>query len=253
MNFQSKTIVITGASGGIGAPLATLLANAGAHIVTLGRSRPALTYADHITVDLSKLEGAMKAAEALKQLSPDLLINMAGVQYFGKFDMQPVESIASMYQLNLVTPALLCQAVIPDMKRRGSGHIVNVGSIFGSIAFAHFVTYCSTKAGLKHLSEGLRRELNDTGVNVTYVAPRAVKTPLQTGPMLEFGEKTSMTLDDPETIAKRVLTAIARKEKNVFIGFPETFFVRINALLPGAVDGALSKNNKIAEEILAKH
>ena len=75
--------------------------------------------------------------------------------------------------VNLVAPARLTQAVLPGMKSRGRGQIANVGSIFGSINFAHFATYSSAKAGMRALSQSLRRELAGTGIDVTYVAPRA--------------------------------------------------------------------------------
>jgi hypothetical protein len=90
------------------------------------------------------------------------------------------------------------------MKKRGSGQIVNIGSIFGSIPFAYFVSYSSAKAGLKALSEALRRELDGTGVTVTYVAPRAVKTPMNHGKVVELSKATRMAMDAPEAVAARI-------------------------------------------------
>ena len=107
----------------------------------------------------------------------DVLINIAGVQHFGPLEQQTPEHLLASYMVNLVAPARLAQAVLPGMKARGRGQIANVGSIFGSINFAHFATYSSAKAGMRALSQSLRRELAGTGVGVTYVAPRAVATP----------------------------------------------------------------------------
>jgi short-subunit dehydrogenase len=135
------------------------------------------------------------------------------------------------------------------MKSRGSGHIVNVGSTFGSINFAHFVTYSSTKSGLKGFSESLRRELDGQGINVTYVAPRAVKTPLNTEKVMQLAEITKMNMDAPELVAEKIVEAIELKKKDAYIGFPESLFVRINAVLPRLVDKALAGNDKKARSL----
>ena len=173
-----------------------------------------------------------------------------GIQHFGMLDMQSPEQVSLMAQVNLVAPMLLTQSVLPAMKKRNSGQIVNIGSIFGSIAFAHFVTYSATKAGIKAFSESLRRELADSGITVTHIAPRAVRTPLNNEKILQLAARTKMAMDAPELVAKRMIDAIESDAKDVYIGFPESLFVRINALLPRIVDGALAKNDRIAKEIL---
>ena len=148
--------------------------------------------------------------------------------------------------VNLVAPVLLTQAILPAMKSQGYGHIVNVGSTFGSINFAHFVTYSSTKSGLKGFSEALRREIDDLGIHVTYVAPRAVKTPLNTEKIMQLAEMTKMNMDSPEYVAEKIIQAIIHKKKDAYIGFPESLFVRINAVMPRLVDRALAGNDKKA-------
>jgi short-subunit dehydrogenase len=153
--------------------------------------------------------------------------------------------------VNLVAPARLAQAVLPGMKARGLGQIANVGSIFGSINFAHFATYSSAKAGMRALSQSLRRELAGTGVGVTYVAPRAVATPLNSAKVAEYARLTGMALDDPDRIADRIVTAIRADRRDVYLGFPESLFVRLNALAPGLIDGALKSNDLKARALFA--
>ena len=155
-----------------------------------------------------------------------------------------------MYQVNLIAPVLLTQAVLPAMRKRRSGQIVNIGSIFGSIPFAHFVTYSSTKAGIKAFSEAIRREVTDTGITVTHIAPRTVKTPLNNDKILKLAARTKLAMDTPELVSARIIDAIEKDAKDVYIDFPESLFVRVNALLPRIVDGALVKNDRIAREIL---
>ena len=90
----------------------------------------------------------------------------------------------------------------------------------------------------------------DSGITVTHIAPRAVKTPLNNAKILELAAKTKMNMDEPELVASRIVEAIEADAKDVYIGFPECVFVRVNGLLPRIVDGSLAKNDRIAREIL---
>ena len=249
MKLQNKTVVITGGSGGIGSHITGLVIKAGGTAVIIDRVAPA--FGEFIQGDLSSLHGISAVADALRQRKPDVLINLAGIQYFGFLEKQSPEHIAMMMAINLVAPILLCQAVLPGMKKRGSGQIVNIGSVFGSIPFAHFVTYSSTKAGLKAFSQSLRRELTGSGIVVTHISPRAVKTALNDAKIMKLAEHTNMTMDAPEMVARRIVQAIEADAKDVVIGAPESVFTRINALLPSMIDKALAKNDLIAREILS--
>jgi short-subunit dehydrogenase len=250
MNLKGKKIAITGGTGCIGGLLVEFVAQKGATPVIISRSPAPNSKWQYIHGDLSNIDDVTAIGKQLAKIQPDILVNLAGIQYFGSLDEQPSSQIEMLYQINLIAPVLLTQAVLPSMKKRGSGQIVNIGSIFGSIPFAHFVTYSSAKAGLKAFSEALRRELTDTGINVTYIAPRAVKTPINNEKVMQLAKQTKMAMDDPERIVARIAKAIENDAKDVYIGFPESIFVRVNALLPRVVDGALAKNDRIAAKIL---
>ena len=101
------------------------------------------------------------------------------------------------------------------------------------------MTYSSAKGGLRAFSEALRREVYGSGVDVTYIAPRAVKSATTTAEVLRFARTARMNLDDPKNVACRIVRAIVNREKDVFIGFNERFFVRANALVPRLVDTVL--------------
>jgi len=249
MKLTGKTVVITGGSGGIGSELVQRLNKKGAKPVILDRVKNDALTAQFIQGDLSTTEGIAAAGQALAALNPDVLINLAGIQYFGLFEQQPHDHIARSYTINLLAPVMLSQAVLGGMKNKKDGHIVNIGSIFGSIAFAHFVTYSSAKGGIKAFSEALRREIDGSGVRVTYIAPRAVKTALNNEKVLKLAEKTNMKMDTPQKVADKIIRSIENDCKDVYIGFPESLFVRVNALLPRMVDGALAKNDRIAAKI----
>jgi short-subunit dehydrogenase len=249
--LERKAVLITGASGGLGALVAAQLAAEGAHVVALGRQRPQGVdgFLQH---DLATPEGIEAAARAVASGRWDMLINLAGVQHFGPVEAEDPRDLMAGYLVNLVAPVRLTQAVLPMMRARGSGQIVNIGSIFGSINFAHFATYSSAKAGLRGFSQALRRELAGTGVDVTYVAPRAVKTAMVSERVLEFAKLTQMHIDPPEAAARRIVSAIRARRRDVYLGFPEAFFVRLNAVLPGLVDRALSANDRKAAQLFAR-
>lgn len=249
MKLKDKVIAITGGAGSIGSRVAELAGQKGATPVIIDRV-PVTGPGRSIQGDLSTPEGIALIAQQLTDVQPDILVNLAGIQYFGTLEAQSPEQVALMYQINLIAPVLLTQVMLPSMKRRGSGQIVNIGSIFGSIPFAHFVIYSSAKAAIKAFSEALRREVAGSGITVTHIAPRAVKTPLNNEHVLKLAARTNMAMDDPAFVAGRIIAAIEQDAKDVYIGFPENLFVRVNALLPRVVDSALAKNDRIAREIL---
>ena len=251
MRFEGKDILLAGGAGGLGALLARRLEIEGASVCVLDRVAPAGP-AEFMRHDLSTPAGVEEAAAAVADRPFDILFNVAGIQHFGALEHQSPEHLVASYMVNLVAPVRLTQAALPRMRTRGSGQIVNIGSIFGSINFAHFVTYSSAKAGLRGFSQALRRELAGSGIDVTYVAPRAVRTPLHTAQVLEFARVTGMNMDQPQAIADRIVKVVAARKREAYLGFPEALFVRFNALLPGLVDRALLGNDRKAARLFVR-
>jgi len=245
LRLEGKRIAVTGAAGGIGSLLCRRLVVKGADVIGIDRL-PCLQADRTIMADLGSFEGIAALGEELAVARPHILVNLAGVQYFGPYEQQSAENLWAGYVVNLIAPAMLSRAVIPAMRKRGEGRIVNIGSVFGAIPFAHFVSYSSAKAGLKGFSQALRRELAGSGVEVTHIAPRAVRTPLNSEQVMTLAEMTRMHMDPPEVVADRITTAMVRGERDVVIGFPESLFVRINALAPAMVDRALAANDRKA-------
>ena len=250
MSLENAKIVLTGGTGGIGRHLAGAPVNGGAALVVVSRSEPSIDGVQQLAADLSSLNEIERVARQTAAWQPDILINLAGDQYFGPFEQQAADDVNSSFCLNLIAPTILTQNILPGMKERGCGHIVNVGSIFGSINYPHFVTYSVAKAGLYALSQALRRELDDSGVHVTYVAPRAVEAGLNKGAVARFVEMTKMAVDTPEHVAQRIVKAIRNKERDVFIGQPEKLFVWMNAMAPALVDLGLAQQTRKARELL---
>ena len=253
MSLSTKTVMVTGGLGGIGQPLVRLLVENGAR-VTVSDYQPnaSVDRAQYIYADLRDTASIDALCKVVAAETPDILVNLAGLNAFCKFSEQSSTNINDMITVNLTSMMLLSRAALPSMIQRNHGQIVNIGSVVGSIGLPHFTVYAATKAGVKGFSEALRRELNGSGVSVTHIAPRAVRTPMNQGSIDRFNELSKTAVDSPENVAARILRAIEHKESNVTIGFPEKLFVKINALWPGVVDGPLNKNRKIGETILAE-
>ena len=254
MDLHDQRVLITGAGGGIGRALVRELAARGARLCALEHSPAAAeTLLDEIKPlgidpllaygDLTQAE-TREAALALVQRTwggLDLLINLAGVLDFVRYQEQDPGLISRLIKVNIEVPMQLARAVLPGMIERGHGRIVNVGSMFGSIGFPLFAAYSASKFALRGFSQALRRELEGTGVGVTYVSPRAVKTPLNPPVVHAMAERGLMHMDAPGPVALAIVRAIERDRKEAYLGLPEGIFARINGVLPGLVDRALAR------------
>ncbi len=236
MRLKGKTIFITGGTGGIGRPLVRLLEQAGATVAVYNRA----TQGDLVThID--------DVCAALAYGTPDILINMAG---FNQLSFCEDQNCRALLDTDLFAAIRLSQAVLPAMKRRGHGHIVNIGSMIGLIPLPHMTVYAAAKAGLKAFSDSLRRELHGTGIAVTHIAPRAVRTGANHGLAAILNNRTKTTEDDPQAVARVIFDAIVARKGDIRIGWPERAFAALNLLLPALVDRGLQKHRIIGEKLL---
>jgi len=257
VEIKGKRVVLTGAAGGMGRLLAKALQDKGATLALVDANADALHQVAEglpgshpVAGDLSSAEGCRIACDECLELlgGIDVLINLAGINSFTAYEDEDPGKIELMMRVNLLAPMWLARAILPSMQAQNSGRIVNVGSIFGSIGFAYFTTYSTTKFALRGFSEALRRELADTNIKVTYIAPRAVKTPMNSDAVMKMGEATKMNMDAPDDVVQKTIEAINNDRKDIYFGFPEALFVRINVLFPRLVDKALAAQNRIARK-----
>lgn len=237
--LDGQAIFVTGAAGGIGTLVCQRLRSAGAHVTGIDRIESSAADAS-IVADLSDQTALSQLGAQLAGQRVDMLVNIAGFQYFGPMERQAADNIWLGYVINLVAPATLIAAVLPQMQARNAGHIVNLGSVMGSINFPYFAAYSSSKAGLRGLSEALRREVHGRDIAVTYIAPRAVRTAFNNADVNRFMAMTGMAADSPEHVADRIVKAILARKKDVVIGGKESLFIRLNALFPRMVDAGLA-------------
>ena len=188
---MEKTVLITGASSGIGEGCARKFASQGARLILNSRSTDKLTaLAEELKekydaecyvmpFDVCNREAAATALNALPQewKSIDVLINNAGLaigvdkEHEGSLDEWDV-----MIDTNIKALLSMTRLVVPGMVERGRGHIINIGSIAGDAAYPGGSVYCATKAAVKALSDGLRIDLVDTPLRVTNIKPGLVET-----------------------------------------------------------------------------
>jgi short-subunit dehydrogenase len=174
MDLRGARVVVTGASRGIGAGLVTALADRGAHVVLVARSRDAIAAraaqvgGEAFPGDLSDpstIEPLVRSIEAGGPI--DVLVNNAGIDLTGALVDLDADRILELLAVNLAAPILLSRAVIPAMRTRGNGHIVNVSSLAGTNALPGLAPYSTSKAGLSHFTAALRAEVKGTGITTT--------------------------------------------------------------------------------------
>jgi len=171
----------------------------------------------------------------------NVLINNAGVASFGAFAQMNPEDLERAFQVNVLAPMQLCRGLLPHLQLQCAAHIVNIGSVFGSIGYPGQVTYSATKFALRGFSEALRRELGDTAVQVHYLAPRATRTRFNCAAVEELNTQLAVATDPPECVDASVRRMLETGQPEAFIGWPEKLFARINGILPRLVDRSLAR------------
>lgn len=183
--MSKPLLIITGASSGIGAATAELFAQQGHPLLLIARRLEKLealslpnTLCKQVDVtDFTALTQAIQEAEAL--FGPaDAIINNAGTMLLGAIDTQQPEEWKKMFDVNVLGVLHGMQAVLPQMKQRQRGTIINISSIAGRKTFPNHAAYCGTKFGVHAISENTREEVASFGVRVVTIAPGAVETEL---------------------------------------------------------------------------
>ena len=217
LSFSGKTVIITGASAGVGVACARAFAAHNANLVLVARGRAGLNaIAKELRQQTEVLTVAMDVADTgqcLKLLnkaeakfgSVDVLINNAGMHCRGDLSTVDPSDVAAMVDINLRAPMVLSCAAIPFLHRVGSGAIVMVGSLAGRAPLQGAVTYSGTKAGLRAFAYGLADELRDANIHVGVVSPG----PIDTGFIMdEIDQVEDIVFSQPMSSATAVAEAV---------------------------------------------
>jgi short-subunit dehydrogenase len=235
--------VITGASSGIGESLARQLAREESQVLVLvaRRQEKLNTLADElrklgrrvevIALDLEQPGAAKTLVEtvATRGLAIDTLINNAGFGINDPFADMPLDRIQGMMQLNMVALTELCHAVLPGMRARRRGRIMNVASVAAFQACPRFAVYGATKSYVLMFSEALAAEENRNGIRITAVCPGATNTAFH-DVAGNHGTFAAKMMDSPELVAKSALSSLNAGRRVIVTGLmnkPLPLFVRL--------------------------
>jgi short-subunit dehydrogenase len=188
-DFQNRLVVITGGSRGLGLVIARQLADEGAALVLCARDGEEVAdaieelegRAQFVTGYMCDLTNPREIGLLFKRIrreigSVDVLINNAGIIQVGPLETMALDDYQQAMAVHFWAPLLCSYQVIPDMRRRQEGRIVNVSSIGGEIAVPHLLPYCASKFALTGFSQGLRAELTKHGIYVTTIIPGLMRT-----------------------------------------------------------------------------
>jgi len=181
--------VVTGATRGIGYAIAERLIKDDIEVIVTGTSEDA-DYPDgasYHAVDFLNDSSLKAFVGYLKQQKIDILVNNAGINKIGEFANINIDDFDRILKVNLRTPFLLCQAVIPHMKENSWGRIVNLTSIFGSITKAYRASYSSSKFGIDGMTAALAAEVSEMGILANSVGPGFIDTDLTRSVLGEKG------------------------------------------------------------------
>jgi short-subunit dehydrogenase len=255
MKLAGSRALITGGAGGIGSAIAAELLDAGASVLLADMNAAALAAtaarlgqegdcgARVVTAVANLGDDASRSALCgqAQQWGVNILVNNAGVNHFGLYDELGEAQIAQTMAINVLAPMLLVRALLPHFMGQPSAGVLNVGSMFGLIGYPGYAAYGASKFALRGFSEALRRELAGTGVKVHHLAPRATRTPINSGAVERMNAELKVAMDPPQVVARAARRLLERGGASAVVGWPEKLFARINAVMPALVDGAIAK------------
>jgi len=187
-SLEGKTVFITGATRGIGAAIAEIFSTEGAKVVGTGTTpKVPATLDGYFQTDFKYLAQIEECVHFVEKLSPDILINNAGINRNFPFLDIPIELFQEIQQVNVLAPFSLCQAAIPGMIDRGWGRIVNISSIWGKISKEHRASYSASKFALDGLTLSIAAEFARDGILANCVAPGFTDTDLTRSMLGEKG------------------------------------------------------------------
>lgn len=266
--MQQKVVLITGGSSGIGKSIGLYLQSKGHKVY--GTTRNLSKYPDFESFELLGLEvtdpASIRSAVGQvldKEARLDVLVNNAGVGITGPIEETPHKEIVKAFDINFNGPLHLTKAVLPQMRRQKSGLIINITSIAGAMGLPYRGIYSATKGAMDMVSEALRMEVKDFGIQITTVAPGDFATNIAAGryhaPIEDqspysrgYGKTLKMinadvaTAEDPILVAKKVLEIINTAKPNVHYTVGDSmqkFSLFLKKILP----------DKIYEKLVLNH
>jgi short-subunit dehydrogenase len=254
-HWTDKTVMITGASSGIGRGVALELARRGAQVGLVARRSDLLAQtvteikksggrALALVADVNDEHSIRTVADQVRrEFGPiDVLIANAGIGGASHaVDLQPSQ-VANIINVNVLGAVNSVTAVLPEMAQRGSGHLVAISSLAAYRGLPKSAAYCSSKAALSCFFETLRIDLRDSGVDVTIIHPGFIKTPLTAG--REANMPFLMELDEA---VRKIVKAIEKRKKSYAFPWQLASIVRLGMIMPSWMYDRISSRNSFRE------
>ena len=244
MQPANKTVIITGASSGIGAATARAFAAAGATVVLAARDEARLnTLARDLGGRSLVVPTDIANSRMIEELvdktiaafgAIDIVINNAGVGLAAPVAELKAEVFRKALEVDLFGPLVLTQAALPHMRRRGRGQLIYVSSVVGLRALPYLGGYAAAKAALDRLTESLRVELRGSGVAVTLVRPGTTRTGFAEHRLGSGRERRRVTARaaTPEQVARAILRAAVREPRVAYVSWADRLTVSFSLLAP---------------------
>ena len=255
MTVSSLSVVLIGATGGIGAATASELLRCGARVLLVARSRPALArlaralseygspgQVEALSADVTTSAGLRDIVDVAQSRRANALVNCAGLPCFGPLHEADDQQIAQVLATNLLAPIQLTRALLPHLSTQPNARILNVGSALGGIGVPGFSVYCASKFGLRGFTESLRRELAGTSVRVQYLAPRITRTVFNDERVDAFNRATGTRSDPPHAVATKIVGMLHDGSAIRSLGAVERMAARVNGLAPRLLDRAFKRH-----------
>lgn len=255
MFWQEKTVMITGASSGIGRGLALEVSRRGAKVGLIARRAEALAdlvreieaangKAIALPADVMDADSLRAAADRLRStFGPiELLVANAGVGATVDGAELKGSDVASIINVNVLGAANSVEAVISEMVKRGSGHLVVISSLAAYRGLPKSAAYCASKAAVSSFFESLRLDLQTRGIAVTIIHPGFIKTPLTAGRHAQM--PFLMELD--AAVAK-IISAIEKRKKSYAFPWQLASVVRVGMIMPNFMYDWFSRRNSFRE------
>lgn len=255
-DFRGKVVLITGGSRGLGLVLSRALADEGAKIAICARDSQELERAEQdlktrgaevfqTVCDVRNQSEVERAVEAVRSHygQINVLINNAGVIQVGPLEVQTQEDFENAMAIHFWGAFYMMQAVLPEMKQRGEGRIVNVSSIGGKIAVPHLAPYCASKFALVGLSGAMRVELVKDNIYVTTVCPGLMRTGSHVNAVFKgqnekeyawfsIGDALPVSSINAERAASKIIESCRNGDAELIISVQAKLASKINNLFP---------------------
>lgn len=251
-DLRSQHVLLTGATGGLGGAMAESMASRGARLLLTGRDERRLdklaaqlrdrgTDAEYIPADLADADSLKSLCDELPRIDPpiDVLINNAAIGLSALAEDHTMEHLRRLFAVNVFSAVEITNALLPAMKQRRHGFIVNIGSVVGLRAMPAGAGYGMTKHALRAHSDVLRVELRGTGVRVLHVCPGLLDSPFVSRSEKLFDRPPGGRATPIEVAAEKTVRAIERQRRQIVFPWSARAAVLLDRLAPRLLDWIL--------------